>query len=299
VRAPINGLIVRRGYVVAEWGDTQSVDMAHSVSKTFLTTMVGLAWQNGLIRDVNDRVAVYMPRDVDLFDAPHNQPITWDHMLRQSSDWQGTLWGKPDWADRPEGKLEEWANRKLYAPGSRYQYSDVRVNALALAALHVWRRPLPEVLREQVMEPIGASSTWRWHGYDNSWIELDGQRVQSVSGGGHYGGGMFINAWDMARFGYLFLNNGKWKDRQIVSPEWIRMARTPGPANAEYGYANWYFNPGRKRLPAAPESAVTFNGNGQNIVYVDTQNDLLMVVRWIDTTESLNAFIGKMIAAIR
>jgi hypothetical protein len=51
------------------------------------------------------------------------------------------------------------------------------------------------------MDPIGASTTWRWHGYENSWIELDGRRVQSVSGGGHFGGGMFISAWDLARFG--------------------------------------------------------------------------------------------------
>jgi CubicO group peptidase (beta-lactamase class C family) len=298
-RAPINGVIIRRGYVVAEWGDTNSVDMAHSVAKTFLTTVVGLAWQQGLIRDVNDRAATYMPSNVDLFDAPHNQPITWDHLLRQTSDWQGALWGKPDWADRPEGKLEDWASRPLSTPGTRFKYNDVRINALALATLHVWRRPLPSVLRDEIMTPIGASNKWRWFGYDNSWIELDGQRMQSVSGGGHWGGGIFIDAWDMARFGYLMLHNGKWKDRQIISPEWIRMARTPGTANAEYGYANWYLNPGRKQLPAAPESAVTFNGNGQNIVYVDTANDLLIVVRWIDTTASLNEFIGKVIAAIR
>ncbi len=298
-RAPINGVIVRRGYVVAQWGDTASVDMAHSVAKTFLTTVVGLAWQKGLIRDVNDRVAPYMPHNVDLFEATHNQPITWDHLLRQTSDWQGTLWGKPDWSDRPEGKQEEWANRKLSPPGTRYKYNDVRINALALATLHVWRRPLPEVLREHVMEPIGASSTWRWHGYENSWIELDGQRMQSVSGGGHFGGGMFINAWDMARFGYLMQREGKWNERQIISPAWIRMARTPGSANPEYGHANWYLNPGRKRLPAAPESAVTFVGNGQNIIYVDKENDVLMVVRWIDSTASLNEFIGKVLAALR
>ena len=298
-RAAINGVIVRRGYVVAEWGDTQRVDMSHSVSKSFLTAVVGLAWQQGLIRNINDKVAAYMPPDVKLFDAPHNQPITWDHLLRQTSDWQGTLWGKPDWADRPEGKPDDWVNRKLYEPGTRYKYNDVRVNVLALATLQVLRRPLPEVLREQVMEPIGASSTWRWYGYDNSWIELDGRKVQSVSGGGHWGGGMFINAWDMARFGYLFLRNGQWKDRQIISPEWISMARTPGVANAEYGHANWFLNPGKKALPAAPESSVTFRGNGQNIIYIDTQNDLVIVVRWIDNGPALNSFIAKVLAAIK
>ena len=176
--------------------------------------MVGLAWQRGLIRDVNDYVRDYMPPHVDLFEAPHNQKIKWDHLLRQTSDWQGTLWGKPDWADRPVGeKLEDWQNRKLWEPGTHFKYNDVRVNVMALAALQVWRRPLPDVLREEIMDPIGASSTWRWYGYDNSWVEVDGKKMQSVSGGGHWGGGMFIDSYDMARFGYLFLRNGKWKDR--------------------------------------------------------------------------------------
>ena len=210
------------------------VDMTHSVTKTFLSTVVGLAWQKGLIRSLDDRVGPYMPAGAlgaSLFESPHNQPITWDHLLRQTSDWQGTLWDKPDWADRPEGPPSGWSKRPLHEPGTRYKYNDVRVNLLALATLQVFRRPLPDILREEVMEPIGASSTWRWHGYDNSWIDLDGRRVQSVSGGGHWGGGMFINAWDMARFGYLFLRNGSWKGREIVSPKWIAMARTPGKVN--------------------------------------------------------------------
>lgn len=299
-RAPANGLVIRRGQVVAEWGDTRRVDMSHSVTKTFLSTVVGLAWQKGLIRSTDDRVADAMPPGVDLFTAPHNAPITWEHLLRQSSDWQGTLWGKPDWADRPEGKTpEDWPHRQLHEPGTHYKYNDVRVNVLALAALQVWRRPLPEVLREEVMDPIGASTRWRWTGYDNAWVDLDGARVQSVSGGGHWGGGMFIDAWDMARFGYLFLRNGEWDGRRIVSRDWIAKARQPGPANAEYGYCNWFLNTGRKPLPAAPQSSVTFRGNGQNIIYVDWENDLVVVVRWIDNGPALNEFIGKVLASLK
>jgi CubicO group peptidase (beta-lactamase class C family) len=298
-RAAANGIIVRNGYVVAEWGETRAVDMTFSVTKTFLSTTVALAWQKGLIRDVTDRVRDYMPPGVELFDDPHNQPITWEHLLRQTSDWRGTLWGKPDWADRPEGKPEEWPNRKLHEPGTRYKYNDVRVNVLALALLHVMRRPLPTVLRDEIMEPIGASSTWRWHGYENSWIDLDGQKVQSMTGGGHWGGGMFINAWDMARFGYLFLRSGRWNDRQLVSEKWIQMARTPGTANNEYGFMNWFLNTGRKSLPSVPESSVTFRGNGQNIIYIDWQNDLVVVTRWIAGGEALNDFLGKVVAAIR
>ncbi len=298
-RAAANGIIMRHGYIVAEWGEPKSVDMTFSVTKTFLTTVVGLAWQRGLIRDVNDYARDYMPPGVDLFEAAHNQTIKWDHLLRQTSDWQGTLWGKPDWADRPEGdKPGDWPNRRLSEPGTRFKYNDVRMNVLALAALQVWRRPLPDVLREEIMEPIGASSTWRWHGYENSWIELDGRKVQSMTGGGHWGGGMFINAYDMARFGYLFLRNGKWRDRAIVSEKWIQMARTPGPANDGYGYANWYLNTGKKTLPSAPETAVHFVGNGANIVYIDWENDIVAVVRWIKDIPALNEFVGKMMSSM-
>jgi CubicO group peptidase (beta-lactamase class C family) len=296
-RGAANGLIVRHGYIVAEWGDTSRVDMTFSVTKTFLSTVVGLAWQKGLIRNVTDLARDYMPAP-GYFEG-HNATITWEHLLRQTSDWQGTLWGKPDWADRPEGATPaDWPNRKLSPPGTRYKYNDTRVNLLALLALHVWRRPLPSVLREEVMEPIGASTTWRWHGYENSWIELDGQRIQSVTGGGHWGGGMFISARDMARFGYLFLRHGRWKERQIVSPEWIAMARTGGPANADYGFMNWFLNPGRKALPAAPESSVTFRGNGQNVIYIDWDNDLVAVTRWIRGGPALNDFVGKVVGAV-
>jgi CubicO group peptidase (beta-lactamase class C family) len=299
-RGPANGLIARHGYIIAEWGDPKRVDMTFSVTKTFLSTVVGLAWQRGLIHDVNDYARDYMPPGVDLFEAPHNQKIRWDDLLRQTSDWQGTLWGKPDWADRPEGaKPADWPNRKLWEPGTHYKYNDVRVNVLALAALNVWRRPLPDVLREEVMEPIGASSTWRWYGYENSWVEIDGERMQSVTGGGHWGGGMFINAYDMGRFGYLFLHNGKWKERAIVLEKWIEMARTPGRANADYGFANWFLNTDRRPWPAAPASAVCFLGNGTNVIYIDWDNDIVAVVRWIRGGDALNEFVAKLLASVK
>jgi CubicO group peptidase (beta-lactamase class C family) len=298
-RGGMTGLVIRHGYVVAEWGEPSRVDMTHSVTKTFLSTVVGLAWHRGLVRSLDDRARDYMPTP-DLFASEHNAGITWEHLLRQTSDWSGTLWDIPDWADRPVGdRPADYPNRPMHEPGTFYKYNDVRVNLLALVTLNVWRRPLPQVLREYVMDPIGASNTWRWYGYDNSWVNIDGQMMQSVSGGGHFGGGMFINAWDMARFGYLFLHQGRWGDREIVPEKWIAMARTPGPANDTYGFMNWFLNTGRKPLPSAPESSVTFRGNGANIVYIDWEHDLVVVVRWIRGGSALDELLGKVIGAIR
>ena len=136
--------------------------------------------------------------------------------------------------------------------------------------------------------------TWRWYGYDNSWIVLDGQLVQSVSGGAHWGGGMFISARDMARFGYLTLRKGHWGDKQILSEEWIRMATTPG-VNTAYGFANYFLNTGRLALPSAPEQAFYHLGAGNNVIYVDPVNDLVIVARWITNVRALDGVIKKLL----
>jgi hypothetical protein len=315
-RGEPTGLIVYKGYIVAEWGEPLRVDMTHSVTKSFLSTVIGLAVQQGLIRSVMDTVAAYIP-PIEVYDpvsagsgtaaqgatllypfaSPHNRTLTWDVMLRQTSDWEGTLWGKPDWADRPAGKPEEWTTRKRNAPGAVWKYNDVRVNALALAATSVWRRPLPQVLKTYIMDPIGASNTWRWNGYRNSWIVLDGQPVQSVSGGGHWGGGMFINAYDMARFGLLTLHRGNWNGHQLISEQWVQQALTPTPANTGYGYMNWFLNTDHKLLPDAPVTAFVHIGNGTNFIYVDPEHGVVAVVRWIENA-SMDGMVKKILAAL-
>jgi CubicO group peptidase (beta-lactamase class C family) len=316
-RGPETGVVVHKGYIVAEWGEPLRVDMAHSITKSMLSSVVGVAVDRGMIRSIHDPVREYVPPIqvynpipagnksdalttpdfIYPFETPHNRTITWDHMLRQVSDWEGTLWGKPDWADRPGDKPGEWTTRPRNKPGTVYKYNDTRVNALALAALGVWRRPLPQVLKEHVLDPIGASSSWRWYGYENSWIVLDGLPVQSVTGGGHFGGGMYINAMDMARFGYLTLRRGKWKDRQILSEEWVRLALTPTPVQPTYGFMNWYPNTDRKYIPSAPASAFVHIGNGLNMIYVDPEHDLVAVVRWIDN-KAMDEFVKRLLAAL-
>jgi len=316
-RGEQTGVIVHKGAIVAEWGEPNRVDMTHSVTKSLLSSLVGLAHDGGMIRSVDDTAREYAapiqlyhpaaagnradrmsaPDLVDLFDTPHNRAITWNHLLRQTSDWEGTLWGKPDWADRPSDRPGEWLTRERPKPGSAYKYNDVRVNVLALATLNIWRRPLPQVLKERIMDPIGASNTWRWFGYDNSWVVLDGQAVQSVTGGGHWGGGMFINAYDMARFGTLTLRRGQWGDKRLLSDKWVSMALTPTGLTSPYGFINYQLNTDRRQWPSAPASAFMHTGNGLNMIYVDPENDLVAVVRWIENGAA-DAFIKRLLAAV-
>ena len=317
-RGEATGLIIYKGYIVAQWGEPMRCDMTHSVTKSFLSAVVGVAVDQGLIRNVHDTVAPYIP-PIEWYDpkapinrpaeeigtpqllfpftSPHNRTITWDDLLRQTSDWEGTLWGKPDWADRPDPDANKWLNRPRNQPGTTYEYNDVRVNVLALAATSVWRKSLPQVLKQTIMDPIGASNTWRWTGYRNAWIVLDGQPVQSVSGGGHWGGGMFINAYDMARFGWLTLNRGKWNGKQLLSEEWIKKSLTPTVPKKDYGYMNWFLNTDRKFLPSAPATAFTHVGNGNNLIYVDPEHELVAVIRWIDG-RAQDGVIKKILEAL-
>jgi CubicO group peptidase (beta-lactamase class C family) len=270
------GMVIKNGYIVTEWGDTKRVDMTFSVTKSYLSTIAGLALDAGLIADVHDKVGNYVWDGT--FASEHNAKITWHHLLNQSSDWSGTLWDKPDWAGcPPRGRTpQELDGRELKEPGTSFKYNDVRVNVLAYSLLQVWRRPLPVILREKIMDPIGASSTWRWHGYENSWVTIDGLKMQSVSGGGHRGGGMFISTRDLARFGYLFLRNGKWKDKQLISEKWIQMLRVPSEAKFNYGYMWWLNN----------ESIFSAVGFGGNYLVVDKEHDLVIVARWLDSSKS-------------
>lgn len=290
-RGAVTGVVLRNGYLVAEWGEPERVDMTFSVTKSFLSTVAGLAYDRGLIRDVHDRVADYV--DDGGYDSPHNAKITWDHSLRQISEWDGTLWDKHYSAGNHEDLY-----RPVEEPGTAYEYNDVRVNRFSLSLLRVWKRPLPEVLKQNVMDPIDASDTWKWNGYRNSYVDVDGQQMWSVSGGGHWGGGMWISARDQARFGLLSLRRGEWKGNQLLSRKWVDMATTPTPIQPTYGFMNWFLNTDRALMPSVPETSFYHLGAGANKIWVDPDNDLVVVLRWV-ATEHFDGFAKRVLASLK
>ena len=289
------GMIVRNGYIVAQWGDLNRVDMTYSTTKSYLSTMAGLALDAGLIKNVNEPVKNYVSDHT--FMGDHNSKITWSHLLTQSSDWSGCLFDICDWADRPPKytNVEELKNRKFLEPGTNFEYNDVRVNLLAYSLLKVWKKPLPLILKEKIMDPIGASSSWKWHGYENSMVDVDGKQIESVSGGGHFGGGLFINTQDHARFGLLFLRNGKWNNRQLISKEWVEAVQQPSAANKSYGFMWWLNADGRYK--EVPSNIYTADGFGGNFIVIDKDRDIVMVTRWLEMSK-LGEFMKMVIGAV-
>ena len=111
----------------------------------------------------------------------------------------------------------------------------MRVNLCALALLALWKEPLLDVLRREVMGPIGASGKWEWHGYRNSWTDTGGQRLQAVPGGSHWGGGIWIATADQIRMAELVRRNGDWNGKTVLPASWIAAIRTPCGVFPQYG----------------------------------------------------------------
>ena len=294
-RATTNGLVLRHGYIVAEWGDTQRPDPTYSVAKSVLATILGLSVDHGLVPDLRAPVARSIQDSG--YDSEHNRLITWEHHARQTSEWEGELWGKnADFIGREAFGQGERKPRALEASGTHFEYNDVRINRFALSLLRLWGRPLPAVLKTEIMDPIGASNSWQWVPYPNAVATVDGQVLPSVSGGTRWGGGLRISARDEARFGYLMLRQGRWGRRQIVSATWVKQATTRGPIGPDYGYL-WWLNTAQKAWPDAPTTSYAALGAGSNTIWVDPAHDLVIVWRWHNG--SPDALIQRVLAALK
>ena len=293
------GMILRGGRIVSTWGDVLRPDMTFSVAKSFLGVLAGLAAEGGLIRSLDDRMAEYALDDG--FESQHNSQISWRHILQQTSEWEGTLWDKPDSVDRNRQAGPGAVNsakgdeRVLRSPGTHFEYNDVRVNRMSLSLMQVFRRPLPEILDETIMTPLGASN-WVWHGYHNSKFEIDGHEMESVSGGSHWGGGFQIPTEVLARFGLLISRKGIWNGQQLVPAAWIEQMLEPCAVNPVYGFM-WWLNTDRQLYPSAPGTSFFALGAGNNIVWIDPTLDLIMVARWV-RKDSVNGLLAAVCDAI-
>ncbi|MET0312569.1 MAG: serine hydrolase domain-containing protein [Burkholderiaceae bacterium] len=309
-RGPVSGVVWRGGKEIAAWGEPERADLTFSVAKTYLALLAGVAHARGLLPDVDEPVVRRVPGIG--FDSPHNAKVTWRHLLEQVSEWEGTCFGLPDQAERyrkvshdpkpPTGNKGD--ARPLQAPGSYWEYNDVRINQFSLALLHLFNEPLPEVFREAVMRPIGAGEDWQWVGYDDAWTEVPvassagrgTRRVQSVPGGSHWGGGVSIGARDQARVAQLMLDRGRHAGTQVIPAEWVDNLHRPTAIAPFYGWLTW-LNGGGHLFPEASHESWFMIGAGGHYVWIDPANEAVVVVRWLDPARA-NGFISRMTKAL-
>jgi CubicO group peptidase (beta-lactamase class C family) len=302
-RGPVGGVIWQHGQELAAWGEAARADQTFSVAKTCLALLAGVAHGAGLLPEVDRPVAAQLPGIG--FDTPHNAPITWRQLLEQTSEWEGSCFGLPDQVDRwrkvshdprPAGGPKGGA-RVLQPPGSYWEYNDVRINQLSLALLHLFGRPLEQVMRDELLQPLGARDDFRWEGYDDAWITLGGRRLPSVPGGTHWGGGVSISARDLARLGQLLLDDGAHQGQALLPPGWVQRMCQPCAVAPFYGWLVW-LNPGGRYFPGASADAFFMQGAGGHMVWIDPVLQAVVVTRWLDPAVH-DPFIALTAQALR
>ena len=290
-RGGVAGIIFLHRQCLAQWGDVHRSDLTFSVAKTYLCLLAGLAFDEGLLPDVNEPVVERCPGIG--FEGERLSHITWQHLLQQTSEWEGTCLGIPEQVDRyrwlsyqpGQAGGRKGDARPLGEPGSRFEYNDVRINQLSLALLHLFKRPLPEIFIERILKPLECTDSFAWVGYEQGWSQVQGQRMMSVPGGSHWGGGVSISALDQAKIGLMLAHNGVLNDRTILSTQWIEKMQTPCDVAPYYGYLVW-LNQAGHLFEAAPRSSWFAIGAGSSITWVDPQLELVCVLRWIDAAKT-------------
>lgn len=290
-RGGVSGVIRVRGEEVAAWGEPDRADLTFSVAKTYLALLAGVAHARGLLPDADEPIAARLPGIG--FDDAHNREITWAHMLEQTSEWRGSCLGMPDQVEHnrrvshdpkpPQGNKGE--ARVLQRPGTYWEYNDVRINQLSLALLHLFRRPLPEVFEQAVLRPLGGGQGFRWAGYDDAWVDVDGARMQSVPGGTHWGGGVSISTRDQARIAQMLLDGGRHAGQQLLPAHWVERMQQPCAVAPFYGWLTWLNRDGAMFADASRQSWFMV-GAGGHYVWIDPAHEAVVVVRWLDPARS-------------
>jgi CubicO group peptidase (beta-lactamase class C family) len=300
-RGGVAGLIAQNGRPIAEFGDPDRADLTFSVAKAYLALLAGVAYDQGLLKP--DQPIVEVLPGIG-FDDPHNRQITWLHLLQQTSEWSGSCFGIPDQVDHyrslafaPVTHGKKGTKRELQPPGSYWEYNDVRINQLSLALLHLFGKPLPEVFKQHIAEPCDLSPDWRWVGYDHAWVEIQGQTIQSVPGGSHWGGGVSISARDQFKLTQMLLDDGIANGHQVLSLDWIKQMRTPSPLAPFYGYLVW-LNDKQRIFKSLSSSAYFGMGAGGHFSLIEPVLNLVVIVRWLDSSQA-DEFFARVVQAIQ
>jgi CubicO group peptidase (beta-lactamase class C family) len=304
-------VIIRNGYMI--WKGP-GIDKRHgvwSLTKSFTSTVLGLLIDDGgatldtLAKDHVPAMATTYPS------------ITLRHFTTMTSGYYAV-------GDKTTGSYKHGPSRTPFKPaktplfeppGSRYAYWDSAMNQFANVLARIAEEPIETLFKRGIADPIGMNrSKWDWGDFG----EVDGTVINGGSGNGNKH--MFISARELARFGHLFLNRGKWKGKQLISAAWVDAATKPHvPASmpleelsgadgrGTYGY-NWWANgikaDGKRKWPDAPVGTYAASGYNNNDMFVISKWNMVIVRLGLDqrdvkiTDATYNTFLKKVGEAI-
>ena len=285
-------VIVRNGRMV--WcGD--NIDLVHGVwscTKSFTSTVFGLLVDDGKCA-LETKAAAVLPAMKERYGA-----VTLRHFATMTSGYRAEGDDTSgSYTHGPSATPFVPARKALFEAGTAYAYWDSAMNQFGHALTVIAGEPMDEVFKRRIADPIEMNPrAWKWGGFG----VVNGIRVNGGAGNG--GRHVQISAREMARFGLLFLNKGRWKERQLISAEWVEQATAVQvPANMTnawtkseisgpgfYGF-NWWRNgkgrDGRMLWPGAPGDAFGASGHNNNKMFVIPSWKMVIVRLGLDQGE--------------
>ena len=223
-------LVVKNGHLIAEGyfneGSVEQKDNRQSVTKSYISALVGIALDQGCLSSVDQKMIDFIPEFAGQIDDPRKEQITIRDMLQMRS-------GYPD--EETDTALFEALLSGNYlpliggfpltsGPGTEFQYSGLTSHLLGVIVARSCDTDLMSFAREHLYSPIDAD-------LGNDWIQdRDGYYIGLA--------GMQVSARDMAKFGLLYISNGEYERKQILSANWVSdsLQRYTEPARRNYGY---------------------------------------------------------------
>ena len=212
-------LILHKGRLVYEnYADGWDADTPHpmySVTKSVVATLVGIAIHEGYITGTDQRVGRFIgerdPLMITRLNVEYLEVLTFEHLLTMTSGYQ-------------ECSYDPFSIVFRSQPGTRYNYSSSAITLLGYIVSRAVGQPLLDYAREKLFEPLGMDSV-RW-----------AVSEEGIPLGGY---GIDMTPRDMLRLGYLYLNYGRWEDKQIFDPDWAAQAGPKSMSVQAYGHTFW------------------------------------------------------------
>jgi CubicO group peptidase (beta-lactamase class C family) len=275
-------LVIKDGYLVFEnyYGDGGVDESTNlwSVTKSVTSALVGMAWDDGYIPSIHQPMKELMPQ------YPEFKDITLFHTLTMTTglSWneEGPLWVK--WIlsdDLVKEALDRGFERK---PGKQFFYSSGNSHFLTSLIYYRTGTTPGKLAKDRLFVPLGIpfdtmSSDILYTSWDQYIPQVPQTWRKDNKGIECAGFGLYLTARDMAKFGFLYLNQGRWEDEQIISKEWVRASTkdqiTDIYGRYSYGY-QWYLT------LVAGHPAFLASGYGGQIIGIVPDLDMVVVLKY-------------------
>ena len=256
-------LVVRNGYIVAEWYDSDWAEDfredGFSMAKSVTSALYGVALQEGIFQSPLEKVS----DDIPEWDDPAHRDVDMRHLLSMTSGlhWDFftdyVLLGLSSDQSRFAVGLDMDAT-----PGTTWVYNNSACQVLSEFFLQRTGRQIGEYFQRRIADVIGMhDATWMT---DNSGNTLTYRSV-------------FASAREFAKFGYLFLRGGEWDGQRVLPERWVDVSTRPSQdLNPFYGLL-WWTNTGRLDMPSVPADAYYAAGFEEKRIYVVPSKDLVVI----------------------